>query len=78
MQKLNQESLTKKTHTVIFLDNIPNMKNPHIRCVSLGEKYGTIKDYSSYHKQLDLENYKNSLNSHQYDHIREIEPRIKN
>ena len=48
------------------------MRNPHIRdCVSLGEKYGTIEDYSQYQEQKDLESYRKFLNSSAYDDIKE-------
>lgn len=64
----------EKVKIVSFVDKIETMRNPHIRdCVSLGEKYGTIEDYSQYQEQKDLESYRKFLNSSAYDDIKEKE-----
>lgn len=65
----DSESQAKK-----FVDNIENMRNPHIRdCVSLEEKYGTIEDYTHYQEIKDLESYRRFLNSSAYDDVKEAE-----
>lgn len=71
----NRENYTKvKVVNHNFIDKIENMKNSHIRdCVSLGEKYGTIEDYSQYQERKDLENYRKFLNSSAYDDVKESE-----
>ena len=79
MQKVSKSQASmKKMPAERFIDNITNMRNPHIRdCVSLSEKYGTIEDYSEYQEQRDLENYKNFINSSAYDDIKESESLIE-
>lgn len=63
-----------ESHAKKFVDNIENMRNPHIRdCVSLEEKYGTIEDYMQYQERKDLESYRRFLNSSAYDDVKEAE-----
>ena len=67
----------KKTPAEKFFDNIDKMKNPHIRdCVSIGERFGSIEDYSEHQEQKDLENYKRFINSSAYDFIRDEEDEV--
>lgn len=70
----SNETIVEQIHAKRFVDNIENMKNLHLRdCVSLGEREGTIEDYSLYQERNDLENYKKFLNSSAFDEIREVE-----
>lgn len=70
-KKKTEIIVEEQTHVKRFVDNIENMKNPHLRdCVSLGEREGTIEAYSLYQERKDLENYKEFLNSSAFDEIR--------
>lgn len=46
--------------------------------MSLGEREGTIEDYSTYQEPRDLENYKSFLNSSAYDEVRKVETELDN
>ena len=68
-----------KTSAEKFVDNIENMKSPHLRnCGSLSEREGAIEDYSTYQEPRDLENYKSFLNSSAYDEVREVKTELDN
>ncbi|MBE6159552.1 MAG: hypothetical protein E7157_00680 [Lactobacillales bacterium] len=71
----NRENYTKiKAVNYSFIEKVEKMRNPHIRdCVSLGEKYGVIEDYSQYQEKKDLEEYRKFMNCSAYDEIKEEE-----
>lgn len=66
--------ISGQTNVERFVGNIETMKNPHIRdCVSLGEREGTIEDYSLHQERKDLEHYKEFLNSSAFDELKGTE-----
>lgn len=70
----NETIVSEQTNAERFVDSIENMKSPHLRgCVSLGEREGTIEDYSVYQERKDLERYKEFLNSSAFDEVRGTE-----
>ncbi len=74
----SNEAIVRITLAEKFVVSLETRKNPHLRdCVSLNEKYGTIKDYFEYQEQRDLENYKKFINSSAYDDIKETESEIE-
>lgn len=73
LQKMPDE----KTYAKRFIDNIDQMRNPHIRdCVDSSEKSGTIEDYSKYQEQSDLARYRRFISSSAYDEIKEVETKM--
>lgn len=81
MNKQNEEKkveaetiISEQTNAERFVENIETMKNPHIRdCVSLGDREGTIEDYSAHQERKDLEHYKEFLNSSAFDEVKGAE-----
>lgn len=74
----NETIVGEQTHAERFAGNIENMKNPHLRdCVSLGEREGTIENYSFHQEQQDLKHYKEFLNSSAFDEVRGVETDVE-